>query len=83
MGGASSSSDRMPRAPEIHPRAAYSRFPNEQMVEFGANPAREGGERWRRYEKYKVAISIGQARRLGATAQDLKLDLNAGALVLL
>ena len=86
VGGASSSDDRLPRAPrapEVQPRAAYMRFPNEQRVEFRANPARENGARWRRYEKYKTASRIGQARRLGATPQDLKLDLNAGALVLL
>ncbi len=83
VGGASSSGlSRAPRAAEIQPRAAYMRFPNEQKVEFRANPARENGARWRRYEKYKTATTIGQARRLGATAQDLKLDLNAAALVL-
>ena len=83
VGGASSSGlPRAPRMPEFQPRAAYMRFPNEQKVEFRANPAREGGERWRRYEKYKTAQTIGAARRLGATAQDLKLDLAAGALLL-
>jgi hypothetical protein len=86
VGGASSSGDglpRAPRAPEVHPRAAYMRFPNEQKVEFRANPARENGARWRRYEKYKTANTIGQARRLGASPQDLKLDLAAGALVIM
>lgn len=87
VGGASSSSDqapreRQPRAIEIDPRAPYRRFPNDQRVEYGANPARQGTPRHRRYEKYKVATTVGAARRLGATSQDISLDIAAGALVL-
>ena len=83
-GGASSSTDpapreRQPRTIEIDPRAPYRRFPNEQRVEYGANPARVNTPRHRRFEAYKVATTIGAARRLGATSQDIQ----AGALRLL
>ena len=87
MGGASSSSgpagERQPRALEMDPRAPYRRFPNDQRVRFGDNPGRPGGPRWVRFEKYKEASTIGGARRLGATSQDLSMDVAAGALVLL
>ena len=33
--------------------------------------------------KYKAATDIGGARRLGATSQDISMDVAAGALVLL
>ena len=50
-GGASSSTDqdpreRQPRSIEIDPRAPYRRFPNEQRVEYGANPARVNTPRY-------------------------------------
>ena len=86
VGGASSSSgpaERQPRALEIDPRAPYRRFPNEQRVRFEDNPGRPGGPRWARFEKYKMATTIGGARRLGATSQDISMDVAAGALVLL
>jgi len=87
VGGASSSSgpagERQPRALEMDPRAPYRRFPNDQRVRFGDNPGRPGGPRWVRFEKYKEASTIGGARRLGATSQDLSMDVAAGALVLL
>ena len=84
VGGASSSggvpAPRTPRAPEMDPRAQYRRFPNELQVEYkDENPAREGSERFNRYERYKRATTIGQARRLGATSQDISLDLEKGA----
>jgi hypothetical protein len=85
VGGASSSgpAERQPRAPEIDPRAPYRKFPNDQKVEYGDNPARATTPRHRRYEKYRMATTIGQARRLGATSQDISLDIQNGALKLL
>ncbi len=87
VGGASSSSgpaaERQPRAIEVEPRVPYRRFPNEQRVRFGDNPARAGGPRWRRFERYKEATTIGAARRLSATTQDISMDLAARALTLL
>ncbi len=47
------------------------------------NPARLGTPRFRRYEAYKVAHTVGAARRLGATSQDISQDLVAGALTLM
>ena len=43
------------------------KFPNEQRVQYGANPARDGTPRFRRYENYKEATTIGGAKRLVAT----------------
>ena len=83
QGGASPPRERAERALEIDTRAPYRRFPNDQRVRFGDNPARPGGARWRRYEKYKEATTIGGVRRLGGTSQDISLDVAAGALVLL
>ena len=68
---------------EVDPRAPYRRFPNDQGVEYGENPSRVNTPRHRRYEKYRVATTIGAARRLGATSQDISMDVAAGALVLL
>jgi hypothetical protein len=86
VGGASSSSgsgERQPRAVETDARAPYRKFPNDQRVRFEDNPGRPGGPRWVRFEKYKEATTIGGARRLGATSQDISMDVAAGALVLL
>ena len=83
IGGASSSGERQPRAPEVDARAPYRRFPNEQKVRFGENPGRPGGPRWVRFERYKSASTVGGARRLGATSQDISMDVAAGALVLI
>ena len=64
-------------------RAPYRRFANEQKVRFEENPARSGSARWRRFEKYKEATTIGGVRRMGGTSQDISMDVAAGALVLL
>ena len=45
------------------------------------NPARVGTPRHAGYEVYKGANSIGEARILGATNQDIRMDVSAGALV--
>jgi hypothetical protein len=52
-------------------------------VEYGANPARVNTPRHRRYENYKEATTIGAARRLGSTNQDISLDIQVWALRLL
>jgi len=89
VGGASSSSgpailgERQPRTLEVDPRASYRKFPNYQRIRFEDNPGRPGGPRWVRFEKYKAATTIGGARRLGATSQDISMDVAAGVLVLL
>ena len=75
--------ERAERAIEIDARAPYRKFPNEQRVVYGANPARVNTPRYRRYENYSDASTIGGARRLGATSQDISQDIQAGALRLL
>ena len=54
-----------------------------KKVEYGENPARANTPRHRRYEKHRVATTIGAARRLGATSQDISMDVAVGALKLL
>ena len=92
VGGASTSSaappssgrERAERALELDPRAPYRRFPNEQKVRYKeANPARAGTMRHARYEAYKTATTIGEARRLKATSLDISLDVQRGSLTLL
>ena len=81
---ARSSTDRAPRAMEVDLRAAYRRFPNELRVAYqDENPARPNGARYNRYESYKRANTIGQARSLGATSQDISMDISIGAVKLL
>ena len=78
------STDRAPRAIEAEPRAPYRRFPDEMRVAYSAiNPARKRSQRFGRYEKYKVATTIKQARALGATSQDISADIDTGAVRIL
>ena len=42
------------------------------------NPHRPGSAVHARYERYRSATTVGEARRLGATPQDLKGDLEKG-----
>ena len=39
------------------------------------NPKQCGTAAWERYEKYKVATTVGDALQLGATVVDIKHDL--------
>ena len=50
------------------------------QIDFGPNPARKGTPRFARFEKYKEANTIGGARRLGATSQDISLDIASAAM---
>ena len=43
-----------------------------------SNPKRRRTEAWRRYEKYKVATTYGQARQLGATSRDMQNAVHHG-----
>ena len=79
--GASSSTDPAPFRMPVVGRAPYRTIPNDQIVEFSVrNPARPGSARFRRYGIYSRGANAGEARRLGMTSQDLKLDLAAGAI---
>ena len=86
VGGSSSSTEpppreRVPRAIEVNPRIVL--YPHYLKVKFSQeNPAQKvGSQRYLRYERYKKATTMGQARDLGLTTQDIQLDLAAGALV--
>ena len=69
------------RAVEFEPRAAAKKYQNVWHVIYNPeNPSKRLGPKHTRYEKYKVATTIGEARRLGSTSQDLKLDEENGAL---
>ena len=83
VGGASSSSKDGPARTriELEPRAAYKKWQNSWLTEYqDENPSKRDGPKRARYEKYKVAKSIGEARRLGATSQDFAKDEQSGAL---
>ena len=43
-----------------------------------ANPKRQRTCAWSRYERYKVATTVGHARELGATSEDLRHDTQRG-----
>ena len=69
------------RAVEFEPRAAARKYQNEWHVIYDPeNPSTRLGPKYTRYEKYKVATTIGEARRLGSTSMDFKLDENNGSL---
>ena len=87
VGGSSSSTapppERTARAIETNPRIVL--YPHFLKVQFSQeNPAQKiGSQRYLRYERYKKARTMGEARDLGLTTQDINLDLAAGALVFL
>ena len=61
---------------DLAPRAPRRGLPADTPITFqAANPHRVGSAWWRRYEDYKIANTVGEARGLGATPQDLKGDL--------
>ena len=54
-------------------------FDRNDLIVFQANnPKRRRTGAWGRYERYKVATTVGQARELGATAQDLRHGAKRG-----
>ena len=83
--GGSSSSDAPPaqRAPRAETNPRIVLYPHYLRVEFSqTNPAKQvGSQRYQRYERYKKATTMGEARDLGLTTQDIQLDQAAGALV--
>ncbi len=92
VGGSSGSAapeeprERQARIVEVpDSRAPYRRFPNDQRIYYKVgNPARAGSVRHARFEAYKTATTIGEARRLGgATSQDISMDIAAGKFLLL
>ena len=44
------------------------------------NPKKKGGEPYERYEKYKIANTVKEAKELGASQKDIFYDHKAGFL---
>ena len=82
VGGASSSTDGPARTRvEVDARAPYKKWQNDWITEYSdENPSKRDGPKRARYEKYKVAKTIGESQRLGATSQDFAKDEASGAL---
>ncbi len=61
---------------DLAPRAPRRGLPAATPITFQPdNPHRGGTAAYARYDLYKGAQSVGAARELGATSQDLKGDL--------
>ena len=55
------------------------KYSDELTVEFiQKNPKREGAATHKKYDKYKVATTIQEARGLGASTWDIRSDLEHG-----
>ncbi len=64
---------------DLAPRAPRRGLPAATPITFQPdNPHRGGTAAYARYDLYKGAQSVGEARELGATPQDLKADLAKG-----
>ena len=72
----------LPQTVEDNPRPNDIRdFPGDtSIVYLQENPKRRNCKSWRRYEQYKSATTLGQARDLGATKDDLVWDFERGFL---
>jgi hypothetical protein len=66
------------RGPDIAPRVARQGMPGTQAIAFGPNMKRGGTAAYARYEAYKGAATIGEARLLGMTPMDLRVALQKG-----
>ena len=71
------------RGPDIAPRAARQGMAGTQAIAFGPNMKRGGTAAYRRYEAYKGATTIGEARALTMTPMDLRAALQSGQAQLL
>ena len=70
-------------ATDLVPRIPRRGLPAAQSITFQPdNPFRAGSARHNRYEAYKGAGTVGEARRLGATPQDFQAAFNEGYAVL-
>jgi len=71
------------RGPDIAPRAVRQGMPGTQAIAFGPNMKRGGTAAYRRYEAYKGATTIGEARAAGMTPMDLRAAIQSGQAQLL
>ena len=89
VGGAGSSTDAMPVARpggsrvRVGGNAPSRLFPDNLRVRYGPNPVRPGTFRHARYELYKDANTIKEARDKGALSSDIQKDIAVGALQIL
>ena len=72
-----------PRQAEVAPRRPRTDMPGTQTIQFGPNQKRGGTATYARYEIYKSATTIAEARRLGMTPMDLKDAVARGQATLL
>jgi hypothetical protein len=67
------------RVVPLAPRAQRRDLPNTQAIMFQAdNPKRGGSAAYTRWAVYRSATSLGEARRLGMTPQDLREAIRQG-----
>ena len=70
-------------APEPFVSLIPKEMPGEDVkIVFDENHRRQGTAVWTRYENYKYATTIKEARELGATAADIKKDFEKGWFIL-
>ena len=67
------------RAIPLTPRAVRRDLPASQRIDFQAdNPKRGGSAAYTRWAAYRSATTVGEARRLGMTPQDLREAIRQG-----
>ena len=67
------------RAVQLAPRAQRRDLPGSQEILFQAgNPKRGGSASFTRWALYRSATTVGEARRLGMTPQDLRDAIRPG-----
>ena len=77
--GAAGGGGRPAGAVDLAPRAPRRGLPNNTAITFQPDNAYRGGSAaYARYELYKSASTVGEARSLGAIPQDLKNALSKG-----
>ena len=67
-----------PREVELAPRQPRNDMAGSQGILFGPNLKRGGTQTYERYERYKNANSIAEARSLGMTPMDLRDAIRRG-----
>ena len=67
-----------PRGPDIEARAPRRGMAGGQAIAFGPNMKRPMTAAFARYERYKSATSVQEARGLGMTPQDLRAAIRSG-----
>ena len=69
----------MPNNPPPHPVAIPCVHSSCDIIQSHVvSPKRPNAAAWGRYEKYKLARTVGEARHLGAAAGDVRHDVTSG-----